>query len=76
MPLYAYRCAACDHEFETLVRSNDTPECPSCGSIELNRQLSLIAKPAPGGETSAAPCAGMGAPGPCGAGCPAFADCG
>jgi putative FmdB family regulatory protein len=75
MPLYAYHCASCGHEFETLVRSNDTPECPSCGGADLERQLSLIAKPAPGGDVGAAPCASAGAPGACGAGCPAFADC-
>ena len=56
MPLYAYRCEDCDNRFETLVRSGDTPECPSCASTHLDRQLSLIAKPAPGGEG-----AGMGA---------------
>lgn len=75
MPLYAYQCNSCGHEFETLIRSGDVPECPSCASVELTRQLSLIARPAPGGETAEAPCAGMGAPGGCGAGCPAFADC-
>lgn len=75
MPLYAYRCASCDHEFETLVRSNDIPECPSCGSVELTRQLSLIAKPAPGGDVGEAPCVSAGSPGGCGAACPAFAEC-
>jgi putative FmdB family regulatory protein len=77
MPLYAYACESCGNAFETLVRSGDAPQCPSCGSIELMRQLSLIAKPASGGPTAAteAPCAAMGGPGGCGAGCPAFADC-
>lgn len=40
MPLYSYQCKACDHGFETLVRSSDTPVCPSCGSGELARQMS------------------------------------
>lgn len=75
MPLYAYRCASCDHEFETLVRSDDTPQCPSCGGVELSRLMSLIAKPAPGGDVGAAPCSSLEASGGCGA-CPAFADCG
>ena len=76
MPLYAYACADCAHEFETLVRSDDTPACPSCGSQRLERQLSLIAKPAPGGETggSASSCPAMNGGTPCGAGCPAFGD--
>ncbi|PWC32464.1 zinc ribbon domain-containing protein [Azospirillum sp. TSO35-2] len=43
MPLYSFRCKACDHGFETLVRSTDTPVCPSCGSAELARLLSNVA---------------------------------
>jgi len=43
MPLYSYRCKACDHGFETLVRSSDTPACPSCGSGDLTRLLSGVA---------------------------------
>jgi putative FmdB family regulatory protein len=75
MPLYAYDCDSCGHAFETLVRSDDVPECPSCGGVRLTRRLSLIAKPAAGGAAATAPCAAMGAPGGCGASCPAFADC-
>ncbi|MBX9634189.1 MAG: zinc ribbon domain-containing protein [Magnetospirillum sp.] len=41
MPLYSYRCSGCDATFETLVRSTDTPACPSCGSEQLTRLLSL-----------------------------------
>jgi putative FmdB family regulatory protein len=76
MPLYAYACADCAHEFETLVRADETPACPSCGGERLERQLSLIAKPAPGGDTgdSAASCPAMNGGTPCGAGCPAFGD--
>ncbi|MBI1869154.1 MAG: lipo-like protein [Methylocystis sp.] len=75
MPLYAYRCNDCDHEFETLVRSHETPECPACGSAELARQLSLIAKPAGGDEASDAPCAGMGGGGACGGCCSGLGEC-
>jgi putative FmdB family regulatory protein len=76
MPLYAYACADCAHHFETLVRADETPACPSCGGERLERQLSLIAKPAPGGDTgdSAASCPAMNGGTPCGAGCPAFGD--
>lgn len=43
MPLYSYRCTACDNTFETLVRSSDTPACPSCGSEKLDRLMSQVA---------------------------------
>lgn len=43
MPLYSYRCKACSHEFETLVRSSDVPVCLSCGSPELEKLVSLPA---------------------------------
>ena len=46
MPIYGYDCNKCGHEFETLVRSSETPSCPSCDSTDLTRQLSLIAAPA------------------------------
>ncbi len=76
MPLYAYACADCAHEFETLVRSDETPTCPSCGSQRLGRQLSLIAKPAAGGPGAGneAACPAMNGRAPCGSGCPAFGD--
>jgi putative FmdB family regulatory protein len=77
MPLYSYACAGCAHEFETLVRSDETPVCPACGGARLERQLSLIAKPAPGAEGAgeAHACAAMQGGTPCGA-CPAFGDAG
>jgi len=45
MPIYGYACKSCGREFETLVRSSDTPACPSCGGEELDQKLSLIAAP-------------------------------
>ena len=41
MPIYEYRCSGCKSEFEQLVRTGDTPACPSCGSTSLERLLSL-----------------------------------
>jgi putative FmdB family regulatory protein len=43
MPLYEYRCRPCGHVFERLVRSGDTPACPSCAATDLERLVSLFA---------------------------------
>ncbi|MEX2031989.1 MAG: zinc ribbon domain-containing protein [Dehalococcoidia bacterium] len=45
MPLYTYRCGACDTEFEALVRPNKPePEaCQACGKKQIARQLSRFA---------------------------------
>ncbi len=56
MPIYGYDCKNCGHEFETLVRSSETPACPACGSGDLTKQLSLIASPAKGGSNDAPSC--------------------
>lgn len=42
MPLYAYNCQDCDHDFEQLVRASDVPTCPSCGSTKLQQQVAKI----------------------------------
>lgn len=33
MPIYGYRCASCDKEFETLqdINENSVHSCPKCG---------------------------------------------
>ena len=43
MPIYEYRCRACAHTFEALVRTGDAPACPACGVDDLERLLSLFA---------------------------------
>ena len=43
MPIYEYSCASCHHEFETLVRTGDTPACPKCAGTSLTKLLSLAA---------------------------------
>ena len=44
MPLYDFSCHACGQQFEALVRRPDTkPACPSCGSDDLERLLSMPA---------------------------------
>src|SRR5204862_7078877 len=40
MPLYDFRCRACGHEFEALVRPPAAPVCSSCASGDLERLLS------------------------------------
>jgi putative FmdB family regulatory protein len=43
MPIFEYRCTACESEFELLIRSTTEPVCPSCGSTSLERQISMFA---------------------------------
>ncbi|WP_298429425.1 zinc ribbon domain-containing protein [Rhodoblastus sp.] len=72
MPIYGYECKKCGASFQTLVRSGDEPVCPSCGAVELEQQLSLIATPARGGESEAPACSNAGS-GPSCATCPGAA---
>jgi putative FmdB family regulatory protein len=37
MPLFAYRCSDCAHQFETLSRFDEIPECPACGGAHVER---------------------------------------
>ncbi len=64
MPLFEYACKHCDHQFETLVRSTEMPECPSCHGTELERRLSSFAAHTSG--AAAEPMPAMGACGRCG----------
>ncbi len=43
MPLFEYRCLACESQFELLIRGSDVPVCPSCGATSLERLLSMFA---------------------------------
>jgi putative FmdB family regulatory protein len=40
MPLFDFRCRACQATFEALVRPAHEPVCPSCGSADLEKLLS------------------------------------
>ncbi len=53
MPIYEYACSDCGHAFEALIRSSTVPECPSCHSQHLDKQLSVFATT--GTSTDAAP---------------------
>lgn len=44
MPIYEYRCPACGHTFERMVKLSDPlPACPSCGAGEVNKLISQSA---------------------------------
>ena len=43
MPIYEYKCRACNHEFEALVLDAKSPQCSKCESQDIERLLSLFA---------------------------------
>ena len=43
MPIYEYVCMSCESHFEELVRGDETPACPDCGSTQAQRQFSVFA---------------------------------
>jgi putative FmdB family regulatory protein len=43
MPIYEYTCDRCQTGFELLIRGEEQPECPTCGSRQLEKQLSVPA---------------------------------
>lgn len=45
MPIYDYRCNNCNKAFELLVRSTTVLACPACGSLQLEKRVSLPAAP-------------------------------
>jgi putative FmdB family regulatory protein len=53
MPIYEYECCECRHRFEAIVRLNESPACPSCGSATLERLISMFAVDAPGTRSKA-----------------------
>jgi putative FmdB family regulatory protein len=66
MPIYEYACRDCANEFETLVRTGTVPTCPACGSVELEKQLSVFATTAVAespAQTMPSPCGSCGNPG-------------
>ena len=42
MPIFEYCCSACGDEFEHLVLSSSpVPGCPSCGSENIEKMMSI-----------------------------------
>jgi putative FmdB family regulatory protein len=64
MPIFEYVCRKCRHRFEKIVFGAEAPECPSCASKSLEKQLSVFAAAvAPEGGR---PAPRSFAPSPCG----------
>jgi putative FmdB family regulatory protein len=42
MPIYEYQCQSCGHQLEVLQKMNSDPlrECPKCGTLSLEKQIS------------------------------------
>ena len=67
MPIYEYRCEACEKPFEKLVRTfREEVGCPECGSASVERLLSTFAM---SGGSSPLASAGGGCCGRGGCGC-------
>ena len=45
MPIYEYRCEACDHRLEKLMKLSDEPPviCPKCSQPALQKMVSAAA---------------------------------
>jgi putative FmdB family regulatory protein len=45
VPIYEYRCDACDHRLEALQKFSDPPlkTCPECGAEKLRKLISASA---------------------------------
>jgi putative FmdB family regulatory protein len=78
MPIFEFSCTSCGDRLELLVSGSSTqPECPSCGSNALKRELSVpsslsgVSKGSMGSPEAVGCCgvnpeqAGCGGPGSC-----------
>jgi putative FmdB family regulatory protein len=67
MPLFEYECRGCGRQFEFLTREGQSPGCPSCQSVNLQKLLSVFAVSTRGASSDPAPFpAATGACGSCG----------
>src|SRR5688572_4341634 len=60
MPIYEFHCGDCQSDSEVLVRSANWQgtKCPRCGSVKLEKKLSVFASSATNAEGSAS-CSGV-----------------
>ncbi|GIX02953.1 MAG: hypothetical protein KatS3mg112_1890 [Thermogutta sp.] len=73
MPIYEYTCEKCGAQFELLIRNNEEPRCPQCGTTDVAKQLSKPAISISAGSSSTADVPPCGAPpGCCGGNCNLF----
>ncbi|ASV73800.1 hypothetical protein THTE_1198 [Thermogutta terrifontis] len=73
MPIYEYTCEKCGAHFELLIRNNEQPRCPQCGTTDVLKQLSKPAISISMGGSSAESTPPCGAPpGCCGGNCNLF----
>ena len=51
VPIYEYKCEACEHSLEALQKISDDPlrECPACGKPALKKQVTAAAFKLKGG---------------------------
>jgi len=75
MPLFEYRCVDCGNRFDRLIKhehADDAMTCPSCGSTESRRLISVFATFYPTGtrgtEVPSASVGGCGCGGACSCG--------
>ena len=56
MPIFEYRCDACGHTFEALVRGQHPPACEACSSEDVAKQFSRFATTTGVSEPVPSPC--------------------
>ena len=62
MPIFEYRCADCEQDFELLVRRGERLACPHCQSARLEKLLSSPSAHVSQGLPVASQCAPVGPP--------------
>jgi putative FmdB family regulatory protein len=66
MPLFEYECRGCGRHFEYLTRDGQSPACPACKGVDLQKLLSVFAVSGGSHEKAAAFSSAPGSCGHCG----------